>query len=196
MVLGKTSPTYITHYSTLLVLLLRFLASTDWFLWTLWGKPANERLRAPCNTSFQLSWCPPGLSVEVHVEDRARNRTELRTGWNKNSMKRLRGLTGMWLDWHWCGVGDFLTRTCLQAWHCSQTDNNVAFLHQQHRPALILSECLFSSGKTRDPCQSAHGNAISTYLQARHNNPFKETINERKKRVKALPFLQLTSDVV
>lgn len=113
------------------------------------------KTKSPMQHTFPAVLVPCGLSVEVHVEDRACNRSELKTGWNKNSMKRLRGLTGMWLDWHWCGVGDFLTRTCLQGWHCSQRDNNVAFLHRQHRPALILSECLSSSGKTRDPCQSA-----------------------------------------
>lgn len=71
----------------------------------------------------------------------------------KKQYEKLRALTGMWLDWHWCDADDFLTQTCLQGWHYFQRDSSVAFLHQQRRPTLILSECLFSSAKTWDLCQ-------------------------------------------
>lgn len=146
---------------------------------------ANKSLTVPYNTSLHLPWC--AFCWSACVEDRACYKLKLRGGWNKKCMKRLRGLTGMWLDWHWCDVGDFLTQTCLQGWHCSQRDNNVAFLHQQLQPALILSECLSSSGKTWDPCQSVslvHGNVISPYLRAIHSNPLREINNQRRLKSK------------
>lgn len=178
VVLWETSLTSsVTHYfrQDWLALLFCFLASTAWLLCTFWWQK-KDRHATP------LSSCPGALLTfcwSSCVEDRACYKIKLKTGWNKNNMKRLRGLTGMWLDWHWCGVGDFLTRTCLQGWHCSQRDNNVAFLHQRHQPALILSECLSSSGKKKRSMSvslscAAHANVISTYLQASHSNPFKE----------------------
>lgn len=136
-----------------LALLFCCFTSTAWLLCTFWWQTKDWQPHAT-----PLSSCTGALPIfcwSSHVEDRACYKIKCETGWNKNCMKRLRGLTGTWLDWHWCGVGDFLTRTCLQGWHCSQRDNNVAFLHQRRRPALILSECLSSSGKTQNPCQSA-----------------------------------------
>lgn len=89
------------------------------------------------------------------VEDRACYRMEEKTGRSKSNRKGLRGLTGKWWDWHWCGVGGFLTRTCWQGWRCSQRDNSAAFSHQRRRPAPNLSGCLSSSGKKPgDPHQA------------------------------------------
>lgn len=154
-----------------LAFLLCLLASTAWLLCTFWYKPAKERLTSPSNTSFQLSWCSANFLLKFIFEDRACYKTELKPGWHKNNRKGLRGLTGMWWDWHWCDVGGFLTQTCLQGWRCSQRDNSVAFSHQRRQPALNLSECLSSSEKNRTSMSgflscATNGNVISIHLQA------------------------------
>lgn len=151
--LWEISPTSVVVYYfrwKWLGFLLCLLASNARLLCTFWSKPANERQACPSNTSFQLYWCPTDflLNFKFWGQNMLQDGTENRL--KKNNRKGWRGLTGKWWDWRWCGVGDFLTRTCLQGWRCSRRDNSGAFSHQPRQPAPNLSECLSSSGKIHE----------------------------------------------